>query len=75
MQQQLVPEQEKQDDSPCLTGQFDRVHSALHSASSAMLGVCEETVQTETASCRPLGVNKASLREHHCQEEVSFVIQ
>lgn len=44
---------------------------ALHSvaASSATLGASGETVQTETASCRPLGVNKAFLRELHCQEE------
>lgn len=50
---------------------------ALHSAavSSALLGACGETVQTETASCRPLGVNKAFLREHHCQEEGFFVLQ
>lgn len=61
-------------------GCFSLPHSAgsivQHGAaeSSAMLGACGETVQTETASCSPLVVNKASLREHHCQEGF-FVIQ
>lgn len=69
VQQQLAPREGKQD----AFGQFDRVPSAAQCGSelchpASLWGDC-----AETASCRPLGVNKAL--ENATARKSPFVIQ